>query len=52
LRLRGPEADQPWITAVGFLWLGHAGFDRMLGYGVKLPSGFQDTHLGRIGRGG
>jgi hypothetical protein len=52
LRLRGPEADQPWITAVGFLWLGPGGFDRMLGYGVKLPSGFQDTHLGRIGRGG
>jgi hypothetical protein len=28
----------------------HVGFDRALGYGLKLPSGFQDTHLGRIGR--
>ena len=45
-------ADQPLITALGFLWLAQAGFDRMLGYGLKLASGFQDTHLGRIGRGG
>jgi Domain of unknown function (DUF4260) len=28
----------------------HVGFDRALGYGLKLPTGFQDTHLGRIGR--
>jgi hypothetical protein len=40
----------PWLSACGWLWLGHAGFDRMLGYGLKLPTGFQDTHLGRIGR--
>ncbi|WP_415635615.1 DUF4260 family protein, partial [Paracoccus aminovorans] len=26
------------------------GIDRALGYGLKLPSGFRDTHLGRIGR--
>lgn len=40
-------------TAVGgaLIWLAHIGMDRMLGYGLKLPSGFQDTHLGRIGRG-
>jgi hypothetical protein len=24
--------------------------DRALGYGLKLPTSFQDTHLGRIGR--
>lgn len=48
----GALADLPWITALGFLWLAHAGFDRMLGYGLKLTSSFQDTHLGRIGREG
>jgi len=48
----GALTDQPLITALGFLWLAHAGFDRMLGYGLKLTSGFQDTHLGRIGRDG
>lgn len=40
----------PLAVALGWLWLGHVGFDRMLGYGLKLPSGFQDTHLGRIGK--
>jgi hypothetical protein len=24
----------------------------MLGYGLKYPSAFQDTHLGRIGKAG
>jgi hypothetical protein len=24
--------------------------DRVAGYGLKLPSAFQDTHLGRIGK--
>ncbi len=48
----GALLDLPWTTACGFLWLAHAGFDRMSGYGLKLSSGFQDTHLGRIGRNG
>ena len=28
----------------------HIGIDRALGYGLKLPTGFHDTHLGRIGK--
>ncbi|MEF9606012.1 DUF4260 family protein, partial [Paracoccus sp. PXZ] len=40
------------LIAGGGLWLAHVGFDRVLGYGLKLPSGFRDTHLGRIGREG
>jgi hypothetical protein len=35
---------------VAVIWVGHIGGDRLLGYGLKLPTGFQDTHLGRIGR--
>jgi hypothetical protein len=35
---------------VGVIWFGHIGADRLLGYGLKLPTAFQDTHLGRIGR--
>ena len=27
----------------------HIGIDRALGLGLKLPSGFKDTHLGRVG---
>jgi hypothetical protein len=30
--------------------IAHVGMDRAAGYGLKLPSSFQDTHLGRIGR--
>jgi hypothetical protein len=33
-----------------FIWFAHIGLDRMLGYGLKEPSGFKHTHLGTIGR--
>ena len=46
----GALAGLPVLTALGALWLAHSGFDRMLGYGLKLPDGFDQTHLGRIGR--
>jgi hypothetical protein len=36
--------------AIATIWLSHIGFDRALGYGLKYPSAFQDTHLGRIGK--
>lgn len=42
----------PLIVALGALWLAHSGFDRMLGYGLKSETSFQDTHLGRIGKKG
>lgn len=38
-------------VVVGVLWVLHIGVDRALGYGLKYPTGFGDTHLGRIGRG-
>lgn len=39
-----------WPMQVATILAAHVGFDRALGYGLKLPSGFKDTHLGRIGR--
>ena len=36
--------------SVALIWLAHVGFDRALGYGLKMASGFRDTHLGRIGQ--
>lgn len=33
--------------AVSLVWLAHIGVDRLLGYGLKYPSGFGDTHLSR-----
>jgi hypothetical protein len=40
-----------WIVLAGAVLLAHVGMDRSLGYGLKLPTDFRDTHLGRIGRG-
>jgi hypothetical protein len=37
--------------AWALIWTAHIGFDRAMGYGLKYPSAFADTHLGRIGRG-
>jgi hypothetical protein len=36
--------------ALALVWGAHVGFDRALGYGLKYPTSFGDTHLGRIGR--
>ncbi|WP_244607302.1 DUF4260 domain-containing protein [Bosea sp. CS1GBMeth4] len=36
--------------AIGLIWCAHIGVDRALGYGLKYPSRFADTHLGPIGR--
>lgn len=45
-----------WFAAIapfalaGAILVAHVGMDRTLGYGLKLPTDFKDTHLGRIGR--
>ncbi|MCU0481130.1 MAG: DUF4260 domain-containing protein [Anaerolineae bacterium] len=35
---------------IGFalIWLGHIGLDRLLGYGLKYPTQFKDSHLQRL----
>ena len=38
------------LALVGAILVAHVGMDRSLGYGLKLPTDFKDTHLGRIGR--
>lgn len=30
---------------VSLIWIAHIGFDRMLGFGLKYPTQFKDTHL-------
>lgn len=35
---------------IAMIWIFHIGIDRALGYGLKHMSGFNDTHLGRIGK--
>ena len=38
------------VIVIGILLFAHSCFDRMLGYGLKYPDSFQNTHLGRIGK--
>jgi len=36
------------ILAVGIIWLGHVGWDRFFGYGLKYDTNFKHTHLGSL----
>jgi hypothetical protein len=33
---------------LALIWLVHIGVDRAIGYGLKYPTGFKDTHLQRV----
>ena len=41
-------ADSETAAKVALIWLAHIGMDRLLGYGLKYPSAFKDTHLQRV----
>lgn len=53
LGLLAHAARQPALAArllpLACIWAAHIGLDRLLGYGLKYPSAFGDTHLGRKG---
>jgi hypothetical protein len=36
------------LLAIAIIWLSHIAFDRLLGYGLKYPAHFKDTHLQHI----
>ena len=38
------------LTMAGAILVAHTGIDRVFGYGLKYPTSFKDTHLGRLGR--
>lgn len=40
--------QRPTVTAIALIWAAHIAFDRLLGYGLKYPTQFKDTHLQRI----
>jgi uncharacterized protein DUF4260 len=48
LAVAGVVADSRSAVAVALIWLAHIGMDRALGFGLKYPTGFRDTHLGRV----
>jgi len=41
--------DSSVAFAFGLIWLAHIGMDRALGYGLKFSTGFNHTHLGKLG---
>jgi hypothetical protein len=46
----GLVTDIAPVAIAGAVLIAHVGMDRAAGYGLKLPTSFQDTHLGRMGR--
>jgi len=36
------------LILLALIWMAHIGIDRVLGYGLKYPTGFKDTHLQRV----
>jgi hypothetical protein len=48
LALYGAMAGVPLALWLALIWCAHIGADRMLGYGLKYPEGFKETHLQRV----
>ena len=44
----GVLANSDVATQVALIWSAHIGIDRLLGYGLKYPTSFKDTHLQRV----
>ncbi len=44
----GTIGDAETAVQLGLIWLAHIGVDRAIGYGLKYPTGFKDTHLQRV----
>ncbi len=45
------RAGSKMALAIGIIWLGHIGWDRFFGYGLKYDSSFKHTHLGNLYKG-
>ena len=44
----GVLAGADTALQLALIWAAHIGADRLLGYGLKYPSAFKDTHLQRV----
>lgn len=47
LGLLGWLTGLPALYSVALIWTAHISADRLLGYGLKYPTAFGDTHLGQ-----
>ena len=48
LGVSGVLAGSERPVQLALIWLTHIGSDRLLGYGLKYPTAFKDTHLQRV----
>lgn len=48
LLMIGALSPRHAAASYALIWIAHIAFDRMLGYGLKYPSSFGETHLGSI----
>lgn len=44
-------AGATWLVPYLLIWVAHIAIDRALGFGLKYPGSFNETHLGIIGKG-
>jgi hypothetical protein len=44
----GVLADSNGAVGVALIWLTHIGVDRLIGYGLKYPTAFKDSHMQRV----
>lgn len=44
----GVLGDELTLIQVALAWLAHIGIDRAVGFGLKYPGDFRDTHLQRV----
>jgi hypothetical protein len=44
----GLLGDSDLAITLALIWTAHIGIDRAIGYGLKYPSAFKDTHLSRV----
>jgi len=50
LYVAGLMLAMPILSLAGVIMFAHSSLDRVLGYGLKFPDAFTNTHLGKIGR--
>ncbi len=44
----GLMGDDTRVVAIALIWSAHITFDHLIGYGLKYPGSFKDTHLNRV----
>jgi hypothetical protein len=44
----GIVLQAPVAIQIGLIWFAHIGMDRVLGFGLKYPTEFKDTHMQRV----